>query len=94
MEDYIEAHRYARSHMNELKKDQKAGCFYCLRIFHPGEIEHWLIHDNPVDRGGTALCPFCGVDSVIGESSGFPVTKEFLQKMHQHWFRKGEDQNS
>jgi acetone carboxylase gamma subunit len=36
--------------------------------------------------GTTALCPYCGIDSVIGDKSGFPITKEFLEKMYQHWF--------
>jgi hypothetical protein len=26
------------------------------------------------------------VDSVIGESSGFPITKEFLTEMNKKWF--------
>ena len=40
-----------------------------------------------VDRAkDAAICPYCGMDSVIGESSGYPITKEFLQKMQEHWF--------
>ena len=27
-----------------------------------------------------------GIDSIIGESSGYPITKEFLKKMKKHWF--------
>lgn len=62
-------------------QDQRCGCFYCLKIFHPNEIIEWI--DEP---GKTALCPFCEIDSVIGESSGFPITVEFLQQMQQYWF--------
>ena len=29
---------------------------------------------------------FCGLDAVIGESSGFPITDKFLQEMKQFWF--------
>jgi len=39
-------------------------------------------------RSGTALCPHCGVDSVIGSAAGFPLTDEFLKAMHQEWFDK------
>ena len=35
---------------------------------------------------GTAICPYCGVDAVIGESSGVSITKEFLERMHNKWF--------
>jgi len=72
--------------MEALKKDKVCGCFYCLRIFSPSEIEYWLIDDNGSDRYGTAICPYCDIDSVIGESSGFPITKEFLEGMHKKWF--------
>ena len=72
--------------MEALKKDKVCGCFYCLTIFSPEEIVEWLIGDNDADRLGTAICPHCGVDSVIGESSGYPITKEFLKKMYAYWF--------
>jgi len=36
---------------------------------------------------GTALCPHCGIDSVIGSASGYPVSEpQFLKAMHDHWF--------
>ena len=33
-----------------------------------------------------ALCPACGIDSVLGSASGFPVTPEFLGRMNACWF--------
>lgn len=39
-----------------------------------------------LDREDTVLCPYCCADSVIGESSGYPITKEFLKKMNEYWF--------
>ncbi len=37
-----------------------------------------------LDREDTALCPYCCADSVIGESSGYPITREFLRKMKEY----------
>lgn len=79
--DYIWAHRFSSNHKAEIVKDKKCGCFYCTEIFSPNKIDEWL-----EDITGTAICPYCGVDSVIGESSGYPITKEFLQKMRRYWF--------
>ena len=79
--DYIEAHEFASNHRENLLKDRKCGCFCCLKIFDPKEIQSWI-----KDTSGTALCPYCGVDSVIGEYSGYPITTEFLKKMQQYWF--------
>lgn len=53
----------------------------------PKEITYYYQTDtNPYDAKGTAFCPYCSIDSVIGESAGFPLTKEFLDAMHDYWF--------
>ena len=44
------------------------------------------IGDEGLDKGQTGLCPHCGIDSVIGDRSGFPITGEFLAKMKSYWF--------
>jgi hypothetical protein len=81
MEDYIKAHKYSSNHKDQLLKDEKCGCFFCLAIFNPKEILEWI-----EDKAGTATCPYCDIDSIIGESSGYPITKEFLEKMNTYWF--------
>lgn len=81
MEDYILAHKYSANHQMELEMDEKCGCFYCLKLFKPSEITQWV-----ADTNGTAICPYCGIDAVIGESSGYPITEEFLIKMSNYWF--------
>lgn len=81
-----QAHTFSSNHKPELEKDDICGCFYCEEIFSPSEITEWLIHNNPCDKRGTAVCPHCGIDSVIGESSGYPITKPFLRAMKKYWF--------
>ena len=78
--ELIKAHQFCSNHKEELVNDEICGCFSCLEIFSPKEIEMWLN-----DSKGTAICPYCGIDSVIGESSGYSITKEFLKEMQEHW---------
>jgi len=61
------------------------GCFYCLATYSPADIKEWTDEDE-AGIGTTALCPRCGIDSVIGNKSGYPITKEFLEQMHSVWF--------
>lgn len=76
------AHKRSSNHRTEVEDSTVCGCFYCQETFGPGEIEQWL-----EDEGGTAFCPRCSIDSVIGSESGYPVTDAaFLQAMHKRWF--------
>ena len=79
--DYDAAYRHTSHHRAELEASDRCGCFYCLAEFPAEEIERWL---NEGD--GTAVCPRCGVDSVIGSASGFPINRDFLSGMHHRWF--------
>ena len=84
--DLERAHDFSSNHKPELEQDGTCGCFYCKKIFKPSEIIEWIIADTPSDWRGTAVCPYCDVDSVIGESSGFPITDKFLLAMNKYWF--------
>lgn len=79
--DYITAHKYSANHKATLQKDKICGCFYCLKVFNPQEITEWIL-----DKEGTAMCPYCSIDSILGESSGYPITVDFLSLMHKYWF--------
>jgi len=49
-------------------------------MFGPDQIAEW------VDEDDTALCPICGVDSVLADGSGLLITKDFLEAMQAVWF--------
>jgi hypothetical protein len=81
---HVSAHRHSIRHRQELLESQACGCFYCLSMFTPGEIVTWTDQNGGV--GQPAICPRCGIGSVIGSSSGYTISKDFLSRMHQHWF--------
>ncbi len=81
--DIIAAHVHSSRHAAELRHSERCGCFYCLAVFSPSEVADWT------DDGDTALCPRCGIDAVVGESSGFPVADvDFLAAMKIRWFER------
>lgn len=63
----------------EIEGSQECGCFYCGALFSPKAIAEWWDDDD------SAVCPGCGIDAVIGNASGFPITAEFMDKMHARW---------
>jgi hypothetical protein len=42
-----------------IKKHPTVSCYQCLKIFPTTEIKEWI------DKGATALCPFCQCDTII-----------------------------
>lgn len=82
--DYITAQARSTGHENELMASENCGCFNCLSVFVPSDIEEWIEEPNSDER--TALCPFCQREAVIGSAAGFPITIEFLEKMRKYWF--------
>ncbi len=83
--DLESAHKYSSDNKSLLKTEQKCGCFYCKKVFSSSEIKDWIDEGNI----GTALCPYCLIDSVIGESTGYDITEDFLRKMNLYWFESG-----
>lgn len=80
--DVEAAHRFSSLHRAQIESSDVCGCFYCLSVFPPEQIVEW------VDSGKTAICPKCGIDSVVGSESGVPLTPEFLGQMKHYWFEK------
>lgn len=68
----------ARSFQNceQVTAAPACGCFYCLATFPGGEIHTW------VDDGQTALCPRCGIDSVLADV----IDDATLRTLYHHRF--------
>jgi hypothetical protein len=81
---YIAAHKHSSRHRAEIEASERCGCFFCFRSFASVEIKTWI------DANQTALCPRCGVDSVIGSASQHRIDDVFLRGMHAHFFSSGK----
>ena len=54
------------------------GCFSCIRVFPVTAIKEWT------DKGQTALCPNCTIDSILPET--VDISKASLTRMCERWF--------
>lgn len=80
-----EAHTHSANHREEVLSSTRCGCFYCLAMFPPSDIVEWIDEDER-GIGQTAMCPRCGIDSVIGDASGHEIAREWLSTMKYYWF--------
>ena len=83
-------HRYSSHNRHLLETVPCAGCFYCRAVFAPSEITDWVdgtpSGPEELDDGVTALCPRCGIDSVLPGEAGIAITPELLAQMNDYWF--------
>jgi hypothetical protein len=81
----IAAHKASSLHLKQLAElGVRCGCFQCCQTFAPSCITEWVDQDE-AGSGQTARGPLCGIDSVIGSNSGYPITTGFLSQMKLDW---------
>lgn len=78
--DIFAAHRHSLKHRADIDVSASCACFNCIARFVPDDIKEWT------DDGQTALCPRCGIDSVLGSASGVSLDTDFLKEMRAYWF--------
>jgi hypothetical protein len=77
------AHRHCTANRKAIKASASCGCFYCRESFSASRVDDFIEDED------TALCPVCGIDSVLPDASGLPVTEPpFLTAMHAYWFER------
>ena len=76
-----QAHKASFRNREQIERSKQCGCFFCCRIFPASEVTDYVSKEKP-----TALCPYCYTDSVLGDASGYPITKEFMKEMNKRWF--------
>lgn len=80
MNQIDQAIKYATNNKQPLSEGGLAGCYYCLNIYPANEVVDFIEQEK------TALCPKCGIDSVLPETSGYPLNKIVLQELRNFWF--------
>lgn len=76
------AHKASFKNKESVLRSKLCGCFSCLKTFAPDEVafrKEMVGHE-------TAWCPYCDIDAVLGDATGFPITSEFFDEMKKEWF--------
>ena len=58
----------------------KCYCFYCKKEMEAKEINKYIDNDS------TALCPYCGIDSIIPDSIDENINPSTIDEMNKYWF--------
>jgi len=77
----IDARRHSVHNGGEIIRSVICGCYQCGNIFQPKQICDWIGMDGRNMDNATAICPFCGMASVIAGSVAYPLKKDFLDHL-------------
>ena len=76
-----EAHHHTTYNKEEIEKSGTFYCISCLKSMAPSEItEFWDIN------GTTGVCPYCGIDALIGDACGMTITDTLLKRLYRKYF--------
>lgn len=73
-------HAYSSHNKQLIDVSNKCYCFYCRSCMKQSEIKEYI------DNGQTAICPNCGIDSIIPDSIEETVDKKIISEMNAYWF--------
>lgn len=76
--EFDKAHSHSFNNQSEINASALCGCFNCLARYPPCEVQKWVVEQKGEK---TAICPACGIDTVIGSDSGFELDADFLRMM-------------
>jgi hypothetical protein len=79
-------HKFSINHRNAISMSNLCYCFYCCQTFKAVEIKEWIDMVGKSFKGHTALCPKCGIDSVIGDKDMPSFSSHDLREMREYWF--------
>ncbi len=76
---YEGMHHLSIYNKSGVEQGGQCSCFYCMETFPSTDVVTY------VDMGKTALCPRCGIDSVLPEA-WVHKSPELLKEMHKRFF--------
>ncbi len=74
----------------EIIRSKKCGCYFCTKTYNARKVTEWEQGDG---GRASAICPECGMSTVIGDASGVPLSKDLLKEMHEVFYKDGPKKN-
>lgn len=87
IENLNEWHKCSRFNEFDILESEVIGCFHCLCLFRSKDVLddiQWC--DDHSQKGKTAICPKCHIDSILPVSSDEFEASRILKLMNERWF--------
>ena len=75
----------------EIIRSKRCGCYFCKKSYSARKVKDWEQGEN---GRASAICPECGMCTVIGDASGVPLSKELLEEMNKAFYGKDKEERA
>ncbi|MCQ2798360.1 MAG: sel1 repeat family protein [Bacilli bacterium] len=79
---FEEIFKHANNNELDILSSNMCSCVFCRHTYSAREVKDWI----STDGGTNALCPNCGIDAVIGDSTGFTFDKASLKEINLYFY--------
>jgi hypothetical protein len=87
MSDTYAAYDHSKNNQAEISRSLTCACFNCYAEFPANQVIKWTEQ--------TAWCPSCeAYSTVLGDASGLPLERDFLNAVHDHWIGQQEEHDA
>lgn len=73
-------HAYSSHNRELVARSRKCYCFYCQSVSEAEQVTRYFEDEQ------TALCPNCGIDSILPDGIDEPLDESIISQMHDYWF--------
>lgn len=79
-------HKYCRFNRDLIEKSNKCYCFYCKSTLDAKDLLKPTV--QYINGGKSAICPKCGIDSILPDAIDEKITKEIIDDMYERFFER------
>lgn len=75
-------HTKSVKNKTHILNSKKCGCFNCCNIFESNKVKKFT---EEMDGSSTGVCPNCGEDTVLPDSTVKNITVELLNRLYEEF---------
>ncbi len=81
-EEFPEILKHTKDNEIDILRSKKCSCLFCRQSYDARKVSEW----NNEEKRISAICPECGMDTVVGDASGFNLDHDTLKAINQAYY--------
>ena len=82
-EQYPDIYKHTKNNELDILRSKNCSCLFCRQTFNARKVSEWTSGKN---NQMSAICPECGMDTLVGDASGYVFGIEDLKEINHEYF--------